>query len=135
LWRLGTKAFDDVRPQTAVVLIGSANLSASQSACAIVAGVTAVVSDIRRRWDPKRVVLIEILPRCKDPAPKLDERLQINLMFQQRFKSDPGVILLNADTALACDSQSGPSPFNDDHIHLTEAGYQALTSQLKTAVK
>jgi hypothetical protein len=135
LWRLRSNAFDDLQPHSVVVLIGSANLSGSQSACAIVSGVAAVVSDIRQRWNPKDIILIEILPRCKDPSPKLDERMQINAMFQARFQSEPGMKLVNADDALTCNAQPQSPMYDDDNIHLTANGYRILTEQLKLAVK
>jgi lysophospholipase L1-like esterase len=134
LWRLDTKAFDNLRPQTVIVLIGSANLSGNQTSCAIVAGVTAVVNDIKQRWNPKEIVLIELLPRCKDPPPKLQERLQINAMLRERFKTEPGMTLVNADDGLTCNAQAEPSLYYDDYIHLTLSGYKVLTEQLKIAI-
>jgi lysophospholipase L1-like esterase len=130
LWRLETKAFDSLRPQTVIVLIGSANLSGNQTSCAIAAGVAAVVNDIKQRWNPREIVLIELLPRCKDPPAKLQERLQINAMFRERFKTEPGMTLVNADDVLMCNSQL----YHDDYIHLTPSGYKALTEQLTIAV-
>jgi lysophospholipase L1-like esterase len=135
LWRLRSNAFDDLRPRSVVVLIGSANLSGNQSACAIVSGVAAVVSDIRQRWNPKDIILIEILPRCKDPSPKLDERMQINAMFRARFRSEPGIKLVNADDALTCNVEGQSPVYNDDYIHLNSTGYRVLSEQLKSVVR
>ncbi|MBC7800278.1 MAG: acetylhydrolase [Gemmatimonadaceae bacterium] len=66
LWRMANGQLDGIRPRAAVVLIGANNLGRVRwSAPQTVAGIVAVVDELRRRQPAAGVVLIGILPSIR----------------------------------------------------------------------
>ena len=66
LWRMQNGELDDIRPKAAVVLIGANNLGRVRwSAPQTVAGIVAVVDELRRRLPATHVLLLGILPSVR----------------------------------------------------------------------
>jgi len=66
LWRMGNGELDGIEPKAAIVLIGANNLGRVHwNAEQTVAGITAVVADLRRRLPGTQVLLLGILPSVR----------------------------------------------------------------------
>lgn len=66
LWRMQNGELDGIRPRAAVVLIGANNLGRVRwSAPQTVAGIVAVVDELRRRQPATRIMLLGILPSVR----------------------------------------------------------------------
>ena len=68
LWRIEHGELDGIAPRAAVILIGANNLGRLHwSAADTVAGIAAVVAEVRRRLPQTGIVLLGILPSIRSP--------------------------------------------------------------------
>ncbi len=136
LWRIKSGAYDHVNPATVVIVIGTNNMP-YDAPCAIVAGVEAVLSEVKARWPGARIDLFEVTPRGKPPQMLLQkeaERNEINAGFAalaQRFKA---VSIVPVDGVLQCPEVTECPDLLPDLLHLTESGYQHLTERLRSVL-
>ncbi len=82
LWRLDHGEIDGLRPKAVVVLIGTNNtglemdgLTPRNTSAQVVAGVKAVVTDLRQKLPDAKILLLAIFPRSR--APSAPSRLQV----------------------------------------------------------
>lgn len=139
LWRITNGELDGIKPKAVVLMIGTNN-SASDSAAAIVKGVTAIVEVIRSKQPQANILLLAVFPRGEkaSPNPARDKLKQVNSALaklddgQHIHFLDIGGKFLQPDGSLT-------KAISPDFLHLSPAGYQiwadAIAPQLTALMK
>lgn len=136
LWRLEHGNLDNVRPKLVVLMIGTNNLSASDSPANVASGVQAVLNVLRARLPESKILLMGILPRgetANDPLRQevaaTNSRLVDMADGKTVYYMDIGQSLLGADGRFL------PGVVFPDFTHLTQSGYEIWASQIEPTVK
>jgi lysophospholipase L1-like esterase len=135
LWRLGTGHFDSLKPRTVALLVGINNFFARQSTCAVSAGIIRILNDVRQRWNPKRIVDIEMPTYGKDFSSVAGPRAQISAAVRERFRNDPDITFVNVDRAISCNGGEPCENFQSDKVHLTAPGYHVLSDAVRMVIE
>jgi lysophospholipase L1-like esterase len=131
LWRMQDPVLYRLKPGNAVILLGTNNIAAGNSVCAIVAGLKEVVMRSQKIWPQATIWLIEIPPRGDKFASRDDIRLGIN----KQLRSFAGVQTINVDDELNCHRRMPCVNYLDDKLHFSPAGYGVLTSAVRAAMR
>ena len=131
LWRLQNGEGEGFSPKVILLLIGVNNIGHGNTNGEIVAGVTAVVKELRQRFPASKILLQGIFP-CgdKDSAPRL-RVAQINPQIakladgQNIYFMDFGAKFLDAHGDFLPDS------FRPDKLHPLEKGYEIWAAAIK----
>ncbi len=95
LWRIRNGEVAGIAPKAAVVLIGANNLGRLHwSAKDTVAGIDAVIGELRKRLPATKILLLGVLPSERS-AWITDTTAQINRMLAARYKDVPSVFYLD----------------------------------------
>jgi lysophospholipase L1-like esterase len=129
LWRLQHGECDGPAPKVVVLLIGTNNMGALYSVGDVIAGVTANVDELRKRWPTTRILLLAITPNGGSVP---GQRLKLDAVNR-------GLAQLNDDRHVFF-LDLGPK-FMDEHgqvpvslilgPHPTAAGYQVWATAMK----
>lgn len=136
LYRLDGLDLPDFHPADVVLLIGTNNLGAKTTPCAVAAGVVAVVSKVRALWPGAHIYALSIPPRGKRYAFYEDVRIPANQLVASSLAEMPGVTFVQMnDDMLRCGKPSDKecSNYKPDHLHFNEGAYKLITSFLATA--
>jgi lysophospholipase L1-like esterase len=123
LWRLRQLPPHRVDPATAVVMIGTNNLAAGDSAEAIAAGVQAVVRELRRVVSGAEILVLGVPPSGADFAFNRETRLAANAML----RADPALRYLDLDEIITTGFAPDCRNYEPDGIHFSAEGYRVLT--------
>lgn len=127
LWRLSQLDLSHHKPAYTILLVGTNNLSASDSACSIAAGIEKIAQRIHQMLPETKILLVGILARGESLGYRKDDIAQINsslkaLQDHQTIFIDPSSIVER--------SAEGKENFIPDQLHLSNAGYRELTQLL-----
>ncbi|MEO5805158.1 GDSL-type esterase/lipase family protein [Devosia sp.] len=142
LWRMNDARLAAIHPVKAMVLVGTNNLGDNQSACAIAAGILAIGQRAEALWPGVQVFYVPVLPRGVDFKNREAIRTQINQLVAAQGHS-----LAVDEETLTCGLHGGRTldetllrcapgewakcaNYKDDNLHLTDAGYTALSGLL-----
>ncbi|MGI9455329.1 MAG: GDSL-type esterase/lipase family protein, partial [Aeoliella sp.] len=137
IWRLQNGGgFNKIKPQVAVVMIGTNNTGHSmQEPAEVAAGVKRILEVIAQQSPDTKVVLHGIFPRGRTP---LDAQRLNNQAINQRIRRfadgesvhwlDIGDTFLETDDTLSSDIMP-------DALHLSEAGYRRWAEALEPKLK
>jgi platelet-activating factor acetylhydrolase IB subunit beta/gamma len=126
LWRLQNERLQRLRPKTVVLLIGTNNLSAGDKGCAIAAGISAIVAQVKSLWAPERVLVFGIPPRFDDRGKERNgERLAANELVRRM----PGIRYIDVEERMLC-----CEPYLADRLHVNKRGYDVLSEALREAL-
>jgi tetratricopeptide (TPR) repeat protein len=131
LWRLEQLPAGSIDCRHAVVLLGTNNLGAGDTAAGISAGVAAVVA-ATVRVAPRAKVRVIATPPC---GPQLQFRADVRRKANAALAGLEGFQTLNVDEALTARGDDCGAAFQDDGIHLTASGYRLLTEAVKTSLR
>jgi len=133
LWRLSDLPLGQISPKTAVIFVGTNNLSRKSDGPAdIVSGVEAVVKKVRSAWPNVAISVMPILPRGPDFSFREKDRVEIN----ERLALNSSYRFVHVDeAALTCtqpmpDIASGCPNYNEDRLHLLPPGYSIVNQAL-----
>lgn len=113
LWRLRNGEANGISPRAAVVLIGANNLGLSHwDAGQTVAGIAAVLDEIRTRLPQTRVLLLPVLPSIRN-AWATKQTGRINHALAERYGEHPGVAYVDVTPLFLRDGKADPSQFYD----------------------
>lgn len=127
LWKLRDGKLDHLNPRKVVVIIGTNNLN--DSACAIAAGVLAVLDEVERRWHPKLTVSVAIPPAGRGGERHAAVRMEANRLVQTAVGTN--VRIVNLDLALACADIC--DTYKPDMVHLSDKAYKILGRAIQQA--
>jgi lysophospholipase L1-like esterase len=122
LWRIQNGELAGIAPRVTVLMIGTNNVS-SDTPDEIAQGISAVVSEVRRRLPRTKVLLLGIFPR----SPKPDSlRERIKSVNQRIAKLDDGsqVRFLDIGQAFLSDDGTITREIMPDYLHLSRRGYR-----------
>ncbi|HNQ72434.1 MAG TPA: platelet-activating factor acetylhydrolase IB subunit [Verrucomicrobiota bacterium] len=144
LWRLEHGQLEGLQPKAVVLMIGTNNSNNHKdgteqySTAQILAGVDAIINQIRARVPEARLVLLGIFPRGQTFGPQRGKLLQVNQALAKRADGhqvryvDFGSQLIEADGSIA-------KEIMPDYLHLTEKGYtiwaNAIEPQLQEILR
>jgi lysophospholipase L1-like esterase len=129
LWRLDHGELDGLKPKAVVLMIGTNNTgkekdgSPRNSTAEVIAGVTAVVKEIRAKVPRSKLLLLAVFPRGAVDAP---ERAQIKEINSAIARLDDGKMIkfLDIGKVFLADDGSIPKTIMPDLLHPNQAGYQ-----------
>lgn len=136
LWRIQHGVLDGIQPRLVVLMIGTNNLYSDHNSGTneeIAAGVKAILALIREKSPGSRVLLLGVLPRqttawCTRIAAL--NGLLAGLAAPGRIEfRDPGAKFMGSD------GRVNKELYTPDLVHLTAAGTDQLTAQVKPWVK
>jgi lysophospholipase L1-like esterase len=149
LWQIGKLQIGQMRPSTVVVVIGTNNLTREDMpACAVAAGIEAVVAAAHRKWPAAQIDVMGIPPRGTDFRFRNDARLAVNaelrdwagtLPYLRYFEPDASKItcgLYDAKLHVAsakARQQPACANYADDFGHFRRPGYDVIFSALRQA--
>ncbi len=127
LWRLDHGEIDGVNPKVIVVLAGTNNVGAGESAEEVARGVRAIVDRCRKKAPKATIVLTAIFPRNDNPAygPTI-EAIDADLAK----RADRHVQFLNVNAGLADASGKLRADMTIDGLHPSPKGYQTWADGL-----
>jgi lysophospholipase L1-like esterase len=128
LWRIEQGELAGLNPKAVVLMIGTNNTgkekngSPRNSTAEVIAGVTAVVKQIRTKLPKSKLLLLAIFPRGSAGAP---ERAQIKEINAALAKLNGGKIkFLDIGKVFLASDGSIPKTIMPDLLHPNEQGYQ-----------
>jgi lysophospholipase L1-like esterase len=137
LWRFENGQLDGVKAKVAVVMIGTNNSNKEDNTEAdILAGITAIVNQIRQRQPDTKVLLLGIFPRGQTFSTQRGKILQVN---QALSKLDDGKGIFYFDFGaqyLENDGSISKTMMPDSaRLHPGEAGYRVWANAMEPKLK
>jgi lysophospholipase L1-like esterase len=130
LWQVQTGQVAAVTPNVVVLLIGSNNLGTGQSPAATVAGVEAIVDQVRGQLPDTRILLLGLLPRSASAAdPIRTEILQVNRAIA-KLADGQNVRFLDFGSAYLLPDGTLPRVVMPDLLHPSLLGYQIYAAAI-----
>ena len=139
LWRIEHGELDGLKPKAVVLMIGTNNTgkerdgSPRNSTAEVIAGVTAVVKQIRAKLPQSKLLLLAVFPRGTADGP---ERAQIKEINVALAKLDDGkkVRFLDIGNVFLAEDGSIPKTIMPDLLHPNAAGYQRWADAMEPAL-
>ena len=135
LWRFEQGQLDGIKARVAVVMIGTNNSNNQDNTeDDILAGVTAIVQQIRTRQPDTKIILLGIFPRGKTFSTQRGKILQVNQALaklddgQNIFYLDFGSQLIEKDGSIA-------RSVMPDFLHPNERGYNIWAAATEPKIK
>jgi beta-glucosidase len=135
LWRFENGQLDGIKAKVAVVMIGTNNSNNQDNTeDDILAGVTAIVQQIRTRQPDTKIILLSIFPRGKTFSAQRGKILQVNQALAKLddgtniFWMDFGSQLIEADGSIS-------RSIMPDYLHPNEAGYNIWAAATEPKLK
>ncbi len=117
LWRMQNGELDGIRPRAAVVLIGANNLGRVRwSAPQTVAGIVAVVDELRRRQPAARILLLGILPSVRSKWVTRTANA-VNQELAALYPSGGAIAFMDLSSLFLHDGQVDRTQFYDDQLN------------------
>jgi lysophospholipase L1-like esterase len=137
LWRFEQGQLDGIKAKVAVVMIGTNNSNKDDNTEAdILAGVTAIVNQIRQRQPDTKIILLGIFPRGQTFSAQRGKILQVNEALAKLddgkniFFMDIGPQLIESDGSISKAIMPDAS-----RLHPGEAGYRIWASAMEPKLK
>ena len=123
LWRMANGECEVIKPKVIVLMIGTNNTGAN-SPPQIVEGITAIVTDFRKRLPQSKILLLGVFPRGEKAGTPIRQKIQdIN---DQIAKLDDGKVVKYLDIGAKFLDADGtlPKDVMPDALHPNAKGYQ-----------
>jgi len=135
LWRLEHGILDGPSPETVVLMIGINNFWRHFSAADTTRGIEAIVERIHKRHPTTRIVLLSLLPVYETASPIRLWIAEINAGLK-RLDGQRKVEFFDFSSAfLQADGNQRLQLYQEDHLHLSKAGYVVLARELTPVLK
>jgi len=135
LWRFENGQLDGVKPKAAVLMIGTNNSNKEDNTEAeILAGVQAIVKQIRTRLPDTKLIVVGIFPRGATFSTQRGKILQVN---QALAKLDDGKMIhyLDFGSQLIEADGSISKEVMPDKLHLSDKGYEIWAAAIEPKLK
>jgi lysophospholipase L1-like esterase len=129
LWRLKNGELDGVEPKVIVLLAGTNNIGAGQSADEVARGVEAIVKTCRQKAPKATIILTGIFPR-NDNMSVLPTIRAANAQLA-KFSDGRQVRFIDVSAGLADADGKLYDDMTVDHLHPTAKGFQVWADALK----
>jgi len=124
-------AIVDLAPDAVIIEIGTNDLGWRRSAEYIVRNIENLMYELRRHLPETRILVQSVLPREGDYAETIAD---VNRHLWQ-FAPTQRAAYLDLWPVLADDNNELDPAFSEDHLHLSDAGYEAWVNALKPAIQ
>ncbi|WP_395735467.1 GDSL-type esterase/lipase family protein [Prosthecobacter sp.] len=132
LWRIEHGILEGPSPETVVLMIGINNYWRHFTAAGTAKGIETIVQRIHARHATSRIVLLGLLPVYEVESPIRPWIAEIN----QQLKQCPDAEFHDLSAAfLEADGNQRLQLYQEDHLHLSKAGYIVLTRELAPVLK
>ncbi|MEK7781986.1 MAG: GDSL-type esterase/lipase family protein [Verrucomicrobiota bacterium] len=140
LWRFENGQLDGIKPKAAVLMIGTNNSNKNRdgseqySEAEILAGVQAIIQQLRARLPETKVLVVGIFPRAKTFSSQRGKILQINQALAKVADGnmihyiDFGSQLIEADGSISKEVMP-------DYLHLSAKGYEIWAQAIEPKLK
>ena len=116
LWRMQNGELDGIQPKAAVVLIGANNMGRVHwNAEQTVAGIEAVVAELRRRLPATKVLLLAVLPSIRSKY-VTRTTAEVNRTLAGRFSSSDPLTYMDVGSLFMRSGEVDRAQFLDDHL-------------------
>lgn len=135
LYRLRSGAFDQLKPRTIVLQIGTNNINRNTPE-EIAAAIETITGEMGEKWPNARLLVVAIppreLPRSKDVIDRVDctNRLLSNTLCGQRNV----VFVDDANCFIGPDGWIDSALFSEEGIHFSRQGYAVLAKLIASAL-
>jgi lysophospholipase L1-like esterase len=114
LWRMQNGELDGIRPKAAIVLIGANNMGRVHwSAEQTIAGIDAVIAELRRRLPETKILLLGVLPSIRSKWVTRTTQ-QVNNALAARYGAGSPVTYIDLSPLFMRDGQVDRTQFYDD---------------------
>ena len=135
LWRFEQGQLDGIKAKVAVVMIGTNNSGPGRNTPdEILAGVTAVVNQIRARQPDTKILLLGIFPRGRTFNEQRGDILQVNQALA-KLDDDKNIFYLDFGSQLIEDDGSISKSIMPDALHPNAAGYRIWANATEPKLK
>lgn len=135
LWRFEQGQLDGIKAKVAVVMIGTNNSNKDDNTEAdILAGVTAIVEQIRTRQPDTKIILLGIFPRGKTFSVQRGKNLQVNQALA-RLDDGKNIFYLDIGSQLIENDGSISKEMMRDALHPGEVGYKVWANAIEPKLK
>ncbi len=131
LWRLQNGEGQSFSPKVVELLIGTNNLGPN-TPDETVAGIKAVVAELRKNFPGAKILLLGILPRGLPGDPKREDVIYVNSYLAQLADLDHVFYLDLAPKLLDGNGAMLPGVFKSDNLHPAAAGYEIWAEATQT---
>jgi len=140
LWRFGQGQLHGIKAKVAVIMIGTNNSRKDQHGVDvntdsdILAGISAVVNQIRVRQPDTKILLLGIFPRGQTFNPQRGRLLQINQALA-RLDDSEHILYLDFGSQYIGNDGSISQNIMPDYLHPNEAGYKIWADAIRPKLK
>ena len=136
LWRLQHGEFEGLTlPKVVVLMIGTNNIGQKdgpEAAASAIAGIQAIVKEIRRKSDHTKILLLGVFPRAEKPDHALRAMVkEINEAAAKLDDEGKSVKFLDLGEKFLQADGSISKEIMPDFLHLSEKGYQIWADAIK----
>lgn len=135
LWRLEHGILDGPAPETVVLMIGINNYWWHFSAADTARGIETIVGRIRAQQPGARIVLMGLLPVYEAASPIRPWIGEINARLKKLHGGKRVEFYDFSAAFLDADGNQKLQLYQEDHLHLSKAGYVVLTRELTPVLK
>jgi beta-glucosidase len=121
LWRIENGEVDGIKPQVAVLMIGTNN-SRDNSAEEIADGIKAIVQRLREKLPETKILLLGVFPRGQQPNPTRDKLNEVNARIAS-LGDGKRVVYLDIGKRFLNDDGTISKDIMPDALHLSLKGY------------
>jgi beta-glucosidase len=135
LWRFEQGQLDGIKAKVAIVMIGTNNSNKEDNTeDDILAGVTAIVQQIRTRQPDTKIILLSIFPRGKSFSVQRGKILQVNQALA-RLDDGKNIFYLDFGPQLIENDGSISKSVMPDYLHPNEHGYNIWAAAIEPKLK
>ena len=140
LWRIDNGQLDGIRAKIAIVMIGTNNSNTNRagiednSTADILAGVTAIVNQIRTRQPDTKIILLGIFPRGATFSPQRGKILEVNQALA-RLDDATNIFFMDIGSKFIENDGSISRSMMRDYLHPGEAGYRIWAEATEPKIK
>lgn len=135
LWRLDHGILEGPSPEAVVLMVGINNFWRHFSAADSTRGIEAVVERIHTRHPTTRIVLLGLLPVYEAASPIRSWIAEINGGLKKLDGRNKVEFFDFSAGFLEADGNQRLQLYQEDHLHLSKAGYVVLTRELTPVLK
>jgi lysophospholipase L1-like esterase len=136
LWRLQNGELAGLQPRAVVVLIGTNNIGQKdpETPASAIAGIGAVVAELRQRLPRARILLLGIFPRGEKPDDPLRGQIKEINAAAARLADGRAVTFLDVAGAFLDQGGTISREIMPDHLHLSAKGYERWANAIREPV-
>lgn len=127
LWRATTIEIAHLRPELALILVGTNNLADGDEPEAVASALMCLIRKLHSFWSDAEVIVVTVPKRGPHRVFRDNLRSRLNRLIVRSLNGEGRTSSIDADAALAI-SDSNWTALAPDRLHLSHEGYLRLTA-------